>query len=536
MVLIDKIGKVQKMEKNKLLLLPFFAGLVLIVYSWCISYPLSINSVNDAIFNHVPVLYWISLPLLLTSMCMMALSFKNKYWKWIMTVGCVMTLYSLSYFYYMLSSSDANYFRGLTEYFIRTHNLDPSQAIHGYYQWPSFFILADITTSVSGLNLGNYEFLLFTIIGSLLSTALYLYASKVYNRGVSLALAAFFIVMFYFLNYQAVPFSLALGLLFLLFTLETRKKSTGIILTMLILYTSITITHAFVPLFFVLYLLLRSIVDRSKQYFRFFVLALVTYLVVQITLGRLSFAVNIVDTFVFHSEYSSIATSTLAPISVQFDVIAQLFSRMVTIAFGLLCFVGFVFLVIKRKLREIDKAIFLTGAVYSGLGIVLFTLGSRAIPLVFVPISLGVVYLYESRFRPYLKYLALILLILFVFVPIHLSFTSYPITFQTKEDLTTTNFMIEKYNWNSYSIVISDSGTHWYITPQVQGSTEIDTDLAPRFGLSNITTYNCIIYSIGLAKSLQMSNISIGETSQRILDRFSVVYDSGFSYIAEKSK
>ena len=178
-------------------------------------------------------------------------------------------------------------------------------------------------------------------------------------------------------------------------------------------------------------------------------------------------------------------------------------TRGVTVAFAILCFAGFFFLVVKRKLRDIDKSIFLTGAIYSGLGVIVYTLGSRALPLIFIPVSLGLLYLYESKFRQYLKYSVLILLVLVVFIPIHASFNSYPITFQTKEDLTTANFMIEKYPQNSSSIVISDSGMKWYISQQIQGKTEIDTDLEPRFGLSNIATYDCIIYSVGWQRAFK---------------------------------
>lgn len=530
--------KWQKMEKNKLLLIPFLIGLILVVYSWYLSFPLSISSVDDSIFNHVSIFYWFGLPLLLASMYMMILSLKNKYLRWIITVGFVITMYSSSYFFFRMSTSDADYFRGLTEYFIRTHNLDASQWIHSYYQWPSFF-LADITTSVSGLNLSSYEFFLYTLIGFLLSTSLYVYASKyaskVHNYE-GLAVIAFFILMFYFLNYQAVPFTLALGLLFLLFNLDIQKGSSVVVLAMFIL-VGITLMHAFIPLFFVLYLLVRSIVGRSKQYFRFFILTTIIYLLVNVILNPISFAVNLVRVFNYASEYSNISGYTLVPTFVQVDVIAQFFSRTVTIAFGILCFGGFIFLIIRRKLRKIDKAVFLTGVAYSGLGAIVYTLGSRAFPIFCIPISLGVVYLYESKFRSYLKYLVLILLVLFVFVPIHASFSSsYPIYFQTKEDLTTAHYMIEKYDWNLRSILISDSGTKWYISSQIQGNSEIDTNFASRFGLSNITTYDCIIYSVGLAKSLQMNNISVEETSQRILDRFNVVYDSGSSFIAEKSK
>jgi len=434
-----------------------------------------------------------------------------------------------------MPTTDAAFFRGVTENFIGTNNLNASQYFHNYYQWPSTFLLANITTLVSGLRLTIYEFLLFALIGFLLSTALYVYASKAYNRSGFLAVATFFVVMLLYLNYQAVPFSLAFALLFILFMLETRERSVGTTLAMVILYTSTVLTHEFVPLFFVIYLLIRSIISRSRQYFEFFILTLVIYMIVQITFAVFSFRGNIIMVFATPSEYSGVIGATIASSSVAIDAIPHLFSRTVTIAFAILCIAGFVFLTFRRKLRKIDIAILLTGAVYSGVGFALSVLGSRAIPLVFVPIALGAAYLFESKFRKYLKYLVVVLLIFVVFVPMHSSFYSYPITFQTKENLATANFMIEKYNWNSTSIVIADLGAKWYISPQIQGKTEIDTDLAPRFRLSNITMYDSILYSIGLSNSLNMSNISIETTSQRIVDRFNIVYNSGFSYIATKS-
>jgi len=159
---------VQNLEKNKLLLLPFFIGLILMIYSWYLSYPLSINSPDDFVFNHVSILYWFSLPLLLASMLMIAITFKNDYLKLIMTVGIVMTMYSLSYFYYMLPTSDSLYYRGLNEYFIKTNNLDFSQSGKSYFQWPSIFVLSNIATSVSGLELANFEFIIYAIIGFIL--------------------------------------------------------------------------------------------------------------------------------------------------------------------------------------------------------------------------------------------------------------------------------------------------------------------------------------------------------------------------------
>lgn len=524
------------LEKNKLLVFPLAVGIILMVYSWYLSYPLSINSVDDFIFNHVSVLYWVSVSLILTSLCMFAATSKSNAWKWMISIGIVVTLYSLSYFYYMLPGSDSHFIRGLTEYFVRTKDLDPLKPSHFYFQWPSFFLLTDIATSVSGLELANFQFLLYTIIGFLLATALYVYASKVYKNGGFLAVPAFFVAMFYFLNYQSVPFSLAFGLLFLLFMLEIREKSLGTILTMLVLFTGISFTHAYVPLFFVFYLLIRCVLNRSRQYGHLFALTLIIYLVVQATQARFSLIENIRLMTTLPSEYAYVVELTLARVSVPVDVVAQMFSRAVTITTIFVCFVGFIILLIKRKMRDLDKAIFLTGASYSAFGLVFYVLGTRAIPLAFVPVSLGASYLFESKFRPYLKCIFLILLSLFAFIPLHSSFVDSPIMFQTKEEYTTANFMIEKNNWNTHSTIFSHSSTRWYLSPFVEGNCTLEEDDLPQLQTlsSDIKSYDFIIYSIGLAKRLASYNISEDEISRRIFDEYNVIYNSGFSYIAKK--
>ena len=525
------------MKKKWLLFLPFFSGIIFIIYSWYISYPLIFSSANDLIFDRISIWYWISIPLLLSSMFMMSIIFENKYWKFAMVVGCLLVLYSLFFFYYRVPGSDSHYFRGLTEYFIKVDSLDLAQISHRYYQWPLFFILAEITTSISGFELANYEFILYTIIAFLFSSGLYVYSTtaKIYDRGSSIAAIVFFIAIYSFMNYQIVPFSLAFGIFFLLLMLETQKKSTNNVLIMLILFLGLLITHVFVPLFFVLYLLIRGIISRDKEYFRYFLLTTIIYFLIQITLGQKSFVGNIINILNFDSDYSIIVSSTLAPVSSSFDILAQMFSRIVIISFVTLCFIGFILLALRKRLRDVDKAIFLTGVIYLSLGAVLYTLGTRALPLAFVPVSLGILHLLKTRIRKYLICFILVLLILVVFIPIHSSFDDYPIEFQTKDELATVNHILEKYNWTSDSIIIADNGLKWYLYSQIPGFSEIDSVLSPRFELSNITNYDCIIYSIGLEKILQRNNISTNLISQQISIMHNRIYDSGLSYITKKS-
>jgi hypothetical protein len=525
------------MEKCKLLTIPLLVGLILMLYSWYSSFPLSVNSIGDSPFYHTSILYWFSIPLLLTSMFLIAMTSKNQYLKWAMSVAFVIVLYSIYYLFNTMETSDAAWFRGLTQNFITTNNLDSSQFSHAYYQYPSFFLLASITTLVSGIKLTIYEFLLFTIIGFLLSTALFVYASKLFQRNGFLAVASFFIVMFFFFNYQAVPFSLAFAILLIIFMLETQKRRASITVTEIILYAVMVITHSFVPLFFVIYLLVRSIVNRSRQYFENFIITLVIFLVAQITFAIFSFQNYIKGVFFAGAnEYSGVIGNTFSTAFVSIDdAIPQIFSRTVTIGFGVLCVAGFFFLIFKKKLRRIDISILLTGIIYSGVGIGLSVLGSRAIALVFIPISLGIACFFETKFRKYLKYAVIVLLILVVFVPIHMSLSSNLITFQTKEDLSASNFMIEKYDWNTKSTVIITSPSVFYINPQVQGKAEIDADLGPRFGLSHVIMYDSILYSVDFARRLSMSNISIDLTSEKIIESFDILYNSGDFFIAQKS-
>jgi hypothetical protein len=467
----------QSSNKTKLLLIPFLAGLILLIWSWFLSFPISTSSANDYVYNHISIFYWISLPLLTASMFLMALRVENHILKWLLSIGIVLTFFSLAYFYSMMPTSDSHFFRGLSEYFIKTKSLDASQLNHEYYQWPAYFVLADIVTSVSGVPLAIYEFLLYAIIGILLATGLYVYASRKYKMAGLLTVVAFFLSITYFIDYQAVPFSLALGFLFTLFMLETRRKTPGLVVLMVVLYVGLLLSHLFVPLFFVLYLFARSLVDKNRKnrslYGYLFLFALVSYALVELTFAKFSLTLIFTNITKAPAQYSYIVSSTIASIPIPVNVVAQYFSRTVTIAAVITCVIGAILLLIKKELRTIDKAIFTIGMVYTLLGTVLNTLGERALAILFIPISLGAAYLFKGRFKKYLVGLLLVLIILFTFIPLHLSFNT-EIQFQTKETYTADNFFLDHYNWQNPGLVVADFRTNTYLTAKLSVTQNIE--------------------------------------------------------------
>ena len=355
------------------MVLPLSLGLILILCSWCLSYPLSINSPYDFIFNHISPLYWLGLPLFLVSLYITATLVKNRYLKLVICIGVVMSMYSLRYFYYSLCGSDTLTFRGLTEYVITTGDQDPSKLYHWYFQWPFFFILNQIANSITGLEIIYFEFVLFAILGVLYVASLYVYASRFSKDGSYIAIIAYFIIMYWFLNYQFAPFSLAMGLLYTMFMLETHTlRKREMTLATMILFTSVTFVHPFAAVFFIIYTLAMYITSRNKNYIRLFLFTLAVYLTVSIFFTNLFFSNVVKQLTVIHSyEYTTLVGRTfggrVAPAPL-IDAIAQTFSRVIVLSTGVIAGLGFFFLLLKRKLRHVDFAIFNSTTLFAEIG------------------------------------------------------------------------------------------------------------------------------------------------------------------------
>jgi hypothetical protein len=494
---------------NRLLFLPFFLGITLMLYSFCLTYPLSTGSSKELAFVHISPYYWLSIPLLLVSMFLMALTTKNQISRWLLAIGIVFTWFSLSYFYLMMPTPDSQFFRGLLEYFFKTRSLDPSQINHGYYQWPAFFIFSKIAMTVSGLQLKDLEFLLYAVIGFLLATVLYVYASKKFTNGGILVVPAFFIGISYFMNYQAVPFSFGLALLFLSFMVETGEKNKRSMLILLILYACLLTTHLFLPLFFVLYLLARSFMDKKNRtyYGNLFLFSLISYLLVELTVARFSFDSLIINlTQAPIENFSFIASNSIVASAPNIiSSIAQFFSRTTTIVSIGVCIVGLILLLIKKELSDLDKAILLTGLLYSGLGQILNILGWRAIAVAFIPISLGIAYLFESRFKKFLITLVIVLLTIAVFVPLHQSLDES--AFQTKETYISNNFFIDHYNYTRSSFVVGDISSVSYLYPKLNSYQYIHQYLTTNDNPNVIL--NSPILQTDLGSNVSVNNFSI---------------------------
>jgi hypothetical protein len=527
------------LKKEKLVIIPLCMGLVLILYSWYLSFPVYIDSRLDFVFFHISPLYWLGLPLLLGSLYILATWSKNKYVLLIICICIVMSMYSLNFFYYFSPGSDVQHFRGLTEYLIKTNDLRVTRENHMYYQWPSFFILAQIVTSLTGIESFHYEFILYVVIGVLYVTCLYTYASHFSRSDAYIAVIAYFICTYWFLFYEAVPYSLALGLLFLLLMLETfTKTNRKLAVIKAVVFVSMSFMHPFLSSFFVVYMLAAYLIDRNKKDSRFFWFTLVFYFAVSIYCTVYFFPYVVEElTRLYTNEFFALTQHVLeesiAPTPI-IDAIAQAFSRVVVITTCAISGLGFLLLLIKRNLRNVDKAILVFATFYAVLGSLLAVLGTRSITFLFIPISLGSFYFLRTRYRAHLKWVFLILIVLLPLLPLHRSFYDVQISFQSREEHCSSNFLINHYNWTKqFPSIFSHIRTRRYLTGMSAIDIRFGDDYRPDFAV-NVTRFDCVFVTLGLKKRFFLYNFS----ESILLDSsdYNKMYDSSFSYVAMRTK
>lgn len=522
------------MGKYNLLFGPFFIGLALITYSWFISYPISLSSANDYNFYHISTIYWIGLGLLLASSYLIAVTFNSNLLKWVMTVCVVLAMYSTSFFFNYLSTSDALFYRGLNEYFLRTENLDSSLPGKGYLQWPAIFLFTNAATLISGLSLTDFEFLMYAVIGIMLTTALYLYAVKRFKNGGFLAVIAFFIAMYYYLNYQFAAFTIAFFFLILAFALEPETWSSGKMLLMLFLFAGMTLSHAYVAVFYIIFLCIKTILKRDKQYRKLFLITLTVYFLYQITLTNNALNSYVQQLTKLDTDVSGISGLSVTPVIIPIDVVAQRVLSVVLVVTLAVCSIGFLLLFIKRKLTPFDKAIFFTGIGYFLFGLAFWVLGPRAIPLAFIPVSLGVAYLFETRFKKYVVAIFLVVLVLTVFMPMHNSFMKGVDFSQTEDASNAAQFMLERYNWSRSGAILAHGPVAEYFFSNLglieTSKTYIQHDRTMQYPL--FERYSSIFYTRGLEQVLSNNfadyNYSVSQFDDANLD---IVYDNGISLI-----
>lgn len=531
---------VQRLEKlNKKYVIGVFItlGLVLILYSYHLSYPLLMDSVDDFVYNHISPIYWIGLFIIMPSFFMLATFSERNIVKLISCIGILFSMYSIKFFYYSFPSSDIHYVRGLIEYVLTSGDLDPTKIFHEYYQWPIFFIINQIFVLITNINLRYTEYILFIIFGVIYISSLYLYYYYYDKKSIHISIIAFLLIIYWFFNYQYAPFSLAMGLLFILYMIESNDIITrNHVIISIFLYICIIFTHPFAAIFYINYMLIMYLLYRKKKHLHLFLFTLLIYASYNLYYAKFFIPVIVyqlesIDIFGYSMFVERVFTGRV--IERPFiDVLSQTFSRITVISTLLFTGVGFLLILMKKKFRQIDIALFISSVIIIIVGVLVPLIGIRVVFSSIIPMSIGINYFYSSKYKKITVALFFILIMLSPFIPLTQSFYDRQIMYQTENEYIDTNFFINHHDWSRTDTILSHFRLSQYIKAKTSSSTLFPHDLRPDFP-DNITDSDYIIYTVGLGKTLLSHNYSLTTALEENL--YNRIYDSHYSNIFVKS-
>jgi hypothetical protein len=315
----------------------------------------------------------------------------------------------------------------MVELYFSAGHIDPG--ISADYGWPGFFVLIRVCLAITGLRQDVVAPLYLFISGLLLSSSVFLMAQKAGFEGFW-GVMVYTIIGFFFLDYQFVPQTMALVFLMLLLQRERAQRSRGGFLLDLVLIVALAVVHAFIGVFYVVYLLTMAVSDRS--YLRKAAIAGLAIVIVNIYLiASLPYVTAISFTSLLElwglAEYRGKLAATLGLTSP-----FQPLSRLCVLSAAGVSLVGIVGAVRRRRLPRQDKALIGSSILLTGIGAGVSVIGLRALQLAAVVAGAGGAFFPRIILNRKVRVSVLLFLaVSSVFLVLHTNYQSYQ--YQTPE-------------------------------------------------------------------------------------------------------
>lgn len=394
-------------------------GASAVAFAFLVSYPVVLNSYTDTVFGAIHPVFWFGLSAIQVGLFLFSLGSNRKSIFLICSAVFLFSFWLIFLFFPLLPGSDSHYFRSATENFMKA---GVNFQENSYFQWPVFFVLSSVIANVLGISVALTSIIVFVAIGVVISASLSLFFFMRDERLAFVGVVLYVVGAYSFLDYQFAPQSLALAFFVVLLLLMEKKGHLSTI-AILLLFTILVFTHAFVPVFFLMLLLFITLKRKTVSSLGLLILCTSIYLSVlwffqPIQLHSLVNALTSIFQPVGLAEYGTIVSSTLsAPISV-LDNFAQTISRALTISIWVILALGFLGQFVRRKIRFEDFVLAAVGSLIFVAGIFLPVIGGRALQVVLIPLALGYLF-FRKKLRKIALVFVFIILVLSPFVLVH---------------------------------------------------------------------------------------------------------------------
>jgi hypothetical protein len=247
-------------------------------------------------------------------------------------------------------------------------NEDISTLAYNYYQWPIFFIFSKVAIIYSGMELRIFSFMLYAIFGILTTTCIYNYVDKKGYDGY-VGVSIFIFIIYWFFNYQAVPYSLSLIILLYIIYLDNKDISNTTIgrILIIICYLVLAFTHMITSVLYIIYLFFNYYLSKDNKYKFLLFTTILLYMGIQIYSNLFPYYLGkiIVINFGEFERRVSMTTAPTIAFSPFMSNLSQLLSRITTILSWILSIIALVYSHLRKKLNHSDYSMILTSLLFT---------------------------------------------------------------------------------------------------------------------------------------------------------------------------
>jgi len=420
-------------------------GFILITLSWYYTYPIYISSIDEVTFSQFFALLWPGLLFSLIGIFLIGYYSSRKIIQATCCCLCPILLYITTFFFSYISSSDCGNARSI---FLVFQKVGINSHIISYFEFPHYFVLNEILHQTCGVNEKGVALISFILYGILLALFLYLIFSKLmgqkYNQLSFLLVIIYFIGMFSFLNYQWAPQTLALVYFFLLIFVSIYLLSEPLTIVWkcltILIFLSLTLTHSFIPLVFLLFFGILTIKKRYLLQLLLFMISIYLFITIYFTMIHLEMYIETFRQSIqgFGGDYTAFVSKSFREPE---DAMSQIISNINRIRIPLVWIIalcGTVLLFLKRKIEFFLIALSIAGGAYLTVGIFYSILGLRTFQILFIPMTIGFTF-FIFKWKKLTLFVILVILILAVFGPMRMAYNETQ--FQTDEEANACNFL-----------------------------------------------------------------------------------------------
>jgi hypothetical protein len=489
-----------------------FAGFILVLLSIQYSYPIQIGEINEKTFDQFHPTLWLGIIFLTIGTFIIGYLGKNKIIKVICSSIIPIIFYAYVYFFTYVPSSDCGNVRSM---FLIFNEVGINADFVPYFQYPSYFIINQITFELTGINVNGISFVYFTLYGVLIGLFLYLLYTNIsndnYKKYAFVFVLIYFIGIYSFLNFQWVPQTLALVFMVILIYISSfiyRFKKFEYKILLLLVFITIIFTHAFLPVIFIIFFGLLMLKNNSLRSTFIILLSADAIVMIYFTTVYFPYFIETLQQSLsgFSGEYTSRITQSFQPPE---EFLSKLISNInrfrVPITWAVVG-LGSFFMFIKRKMENFVFLLGLAGGLYLAVGMMFSVMGMRSIQIVLIPITIGFGYLLTKYKKPTIAFLMVILLLV-VFGPMR---ETYDITyFHTDEEANSCVFLADNVNPSFTSEVATNQVNfgyfknlyryHTYHIPEVYRS---GNPFFYEVFNKTMKTHNYVIYNQNLGKEI----------------------------------